>query len=142
MTWLHPTPFILEHTVIEEEIDRLSHVNNQVYLKWMETIAWQHSLSVGVDEHVIKNVGKVMVIKQHQMNFHLSCHLNERLQIGTWVEPVQKTIKRHRFFQVIRSKDGKTVFTGQSLWVCINLKNQKPTKIPTEFIAPYQNHPS
>ncbi len=138
MRWRHPNPFILQHTVLEEEIDHLNHVNNKVYLEWMEHIAWQHSLSVGIDAEKIKSLGKVMVIARHEMNFHAGCFLDETLHIGTWVTRPLSSKKRERFYQVIREEDGKTVFTAKTLWVCVNLSDHKSTAIPQALITPYQ----
>ena len=138
MAWQHPDPFILKHTVLENEIDRLNHVNNKVYLEWMENIAWQHSLSVGIDEALLKKLGKVMVIGRHEMDFHSGCYLGDALQIGTWVIAPSGPKKRSRFYQIIRESDGKTVFTAKTLWVCMTIKNHKSTSIPEALIEPYR----
>jgi len=142
MRWQHPNPFIQEHIVTEDEIDRLNHVNNKTYLAWMEDVAWQHSFSVGIDEALIRELYKIMVIARHEMNFLRSCYLGETLCIGTWVSPPLGTKKRHRYFQIIRKKDKKTVFTAKSLWICIDLNNYKSTAIPIEMIEPYQSQTS
>jgi len=131
-------PYSLKHTVLETEIDHLNHVNNKVYLEWMEHIAWQHSLSVGIDEALIKTLGKVMVIGRHEMNFHSACYLGDRLQIDTWVTAPSSAKKRTRFYQITREKDGKRVFTAQTLWICMDIKTHKSTAMPNEFIEPYQ----
>jgi acyl-CoA thioester hydrolase len=138
MRWKHPNPFVLEHTVTEDEIDQLNHVNNKTYLAWMEKVAWQHSFSVGIDETLIRELQKIMVIARHEMNFLRSCYLDEKLHIGTWVSRPDGVKKRYRYFQVIREKDQKTVFTAKSLWTCIDLSDYKSTAIPIEMIDPYQ----
>jgi len=124
--------------VLEKEIDHLNHVNNKIYLEWMEHISWQHSLSVGIDAEKIKSLGKIMVIARHEMNYHAECYLDENLHIGTWVTRPLSPKKRERLYQVTRERDGKTVFTAKTLWVCINLTDHKPTPIPQALITPYQ----
>ncbi len=137
MDWQHPNPFIIEHNVTENEIDRLGHVNNKKYLDWMEHIAWEHSLSVGINENTIKKLNKAMVIGRHEMNFHAACYLSDVLNIGTWVASPSSSRKRIRFYQIIREYDQKTVFTGQTLWICMDLETKRSTSIPDEFITPY-----
>ncbi|MCF6298408.1 MAG: acyl-CoA thioesterase [Thiomicrorhabdus sp.] len=137
MHWKHPSPFIVEHLVTQDEIDHLNHVNNKVYLQWMEDVAWQHSLSVNIDETLIKKLKKVMAIARHEMNFLRGCYLDEKLHIGTWVSAPVGAKKRYRYFQIIREIDQKTVFTAKSLWICIDLNDYKSTDIPTEMIEPY-----
>lgn len=138
MNWQHPKPYILEHIVLDSEIDHLNHVNNKVYLDWMEKASWAHSLAVGIDMPLMKKLGKVMVIGQHQMNFHAGCYLGDELQIGTWVSAPESPRKRKRFYQIIRQSDGKTVFSGHTQWICMDLQTQKSTNMPEEFIEAYR----
>lgn len=138
MAWQHPKPFILQHTVNKDEIDHLNHVNNKVYLEWMEHISWQHSLSVGITMDVMRDLGKVMVIGQHELNYHAGCYLGDELEIGTWVTPPQSPRRRTRYYQIIRKSDGKTVFTGHTQWVCMDLETHKSTTMPELFITAYQ----
>lgn len=138
LNWQHPNPFILEHTVLESDIDHLGHVNNKIYLQWMENVSWDHSSFVGIDTPLIKQLGKVMVIVRHEMNFNAACYLGDSLKIGSWVNAPSSPRKRTRFYQVIRESDGQTVFTGQTLWVCMDLETKKSTRMPSEFIEPYR----
>ncbi|QCU90530.1 acyl-CoA thioesterase [Thiomicrorhabdus sediminis] len=138
MNWQHAKPFIIEHKVNADEIDHLNHVNNKVYLQWMEHISWQHSLAVGIDFDLMQQLGKVMVIAQHEMNFRAGCYLDDELLIGSWVEAPSSAKKRMRYYQIIRNSDQKTVFTGHTLWVCMDLETHKSCPIPKEFIDAYQ----
>ncbi|NVK38194.1 MAG: acyl-CoA thioesterase, partial [Gammaproteobacteria bacterium] len=47
--WDLANPFLMDITVQASETDRLGHTNNQVYLKWLEQISWQHIESLGMD---------------------------------------------------------------------------------------------
>jgi acyl-CoA thioester hydrolase len=38
-----PQPFSAMHEVAADEIDEYDHVNNAVYLTWLDRIAWAHS---------------------------------------------------------------------------------------------------
>lgn len=138
LKWRHPKPFIENHTVTEDEIDFLDHVNNKVYLNWMEHISWQHSLAVGIDESVQRQVGKIMVVRQHELNYRAACHLGDELLIGTWVGEQIGCCQRRRYYQVFRLSDGKEVFFGHTQWACMNLKTHQACKIPPEFITPYE----
>ena len=138
MNWQHPDPFILEHTVLDTEIDHLNHVNNKVYLEWMEKVSWAHSLAVGIDMKLMRELGKVMVIGQHEMNFLAGCYLGDELLIGTWVATPSSPRRRTRFYQIIRKSDGKTVFSGHTQWICMDLETHKSANMPVEFIEAYR----
>ena len=43
-----PAAFTTVHRVAAGEIDAYAHVNNTVYVQWLESIAWAHSSKFGV----------------------------------------------------------------------------------------------
>jgi acyl-CoA thioester hydrolase len=43
-----PQPFSALHSVTPDEIDEYAHVNNAVYLTWLDRIAWAHSDRLGL----------------------------------------------------------------------------------------------
>ena len=43
-----PLAFTLLHRVVPDEIDEYAHVNNAVYLQWLDRIAWTHSAKLGM----------------------------------------------------------------------------------------------
>lgn len=136
--WKHPKPFILPHTVTAEEIDLFHHVNNKTYLNWVEHIAWQHSLSVGIDEALQKKLGKIMVVKQHQLNYHRGCFLGDELWLGTWIGELLNSRSRKRYYQFFNKKDEKLVFSGHTVWSCMDLTTYQGCTIPQGYIKPYQ----
>src|ERR1700682_4434149 len=44
----HPAPHVVELAVQPEDIDAYEHVNNAVYLTWLDRAAWSHSAALGV----------------------------------------------------------------------------------------------
>ncbi|WP_373019649.1 acyl-CoA thioesterase [Thiomicrorhabdus sp.] len=136
--WQAPDPFIHKHVVSEEELDFLNHVNNKSYVAWMEQVAWMHSLAVGINHDTQKRLNRIMAVYENCMQYKASCYLGDELLIGTWVGEQKGCCLRTRNFQIIRPRDGKTVFTAQATYVCIDLINHKPKPIPKEFIEPYR----
>lgn len=138
LEWRHATPFIQPHTVSREELDFLGHVNNKSYLAWMEQIAWAHANAVGIDHHRQKELNRIMAVYENCMHYHASCYEGDELLIGTWVGERLGCCRRQRFFQIIRPRDAKTVFSAEATYVCIDLIQHKPHVIPDAFITPYQ----
>src|SRR6267142_2312403 len=44
----HPAAHVVELAVRPEDIDAYEHVNNAVYLTWLDRAAWSHSTALGV----------------------------------------------------------------------------------------------
>jgi len=47
--WDYPEPFEMEVYAQESDIDGYHHVNNSVYLRWMDECAREHSKALGID---------------------------------------------------------------------------------------------
>ncbi|MDX1351909.1 MAG: acyl-CoA thioesterase [Thiomicrorhabdus sp.] len=141
LNWQYPDPFIFNYTVTDDDLDFLGHVNNKSYLAWMEQVAWQHAKSVGITHEKQRQLNRIMAVYENCMQYHASCYLGDELLIATWVGKQKGCCLRQRHFQIIRQSDQKTVFTAQATYVCIDLTDHKPKKIPKEFIQPYQGNP-
>ena len=49
-----PAAYTGTHRVVVEEIDEYDHVNNTVYLQWLDRLAWAHSAKLGIPiEHCL-----------------------------------------------------------------------------------------
>ncbi|MDG6778385.1 acyl-CoA thioesterase [Thiomicrorhabdus sp. zzn3] len=140
LPWQRPSPFILPHTVTEDELDFLGHVNNKSYLGWIENVAWAHAKSVGISHEMQKRLNRIMAVHANCMHYHASCYLGDELLIATWVGEQIGCCRRQRYFQIIRPSDGKTVFSAEATYVCIDLHKHQPKRIPSEFIEPYQSN--
>ena len=136
--WQYPQPFIYEHTVTEDELDFLGHVNNKTYLGWVEHVAWAHAQSVGITHQQQRQLNRIMAVYKNTMHYQASCYLGDTLLIATWVGTQQGCCRRTRPFQIIRKRDLKTVFSAQVTYVCIDLTTHQPKRIPHEFVQPYQ----
>ncbi len=138
LNWQAPyPPFIFKHTVTADDLDFLGHVNNKSYLAWMEQVAWEHAKSVGISHEMQRKLNRIMAVYENHMHYLASCYEGDELLIGTWIGEREGCCKRKRFFQIIRQSDHKTVFSASATYVCIDLQNHKPRKVPPEYIDPY-----
>jgi acyl-CoA thioester hydrolase len=130
--------FCLPHTVHADEIDQLGHVNNKVYLNWVEMLAWQHSVSVGITLEKQAEVGKLMLVHQHVLTYHHSCFEGDVLQLCTWIGEQVGCCQRKRYYEFVRLSDQKTVFTGETTWICVDNQSHRPTRIPSLYLEAYK----
>lgn len=110
-------------------IDGNGHVNNVVYVKWMQDIAVEHYAAIG-------GVGaqgpdSTWVIRKHSIEYFLPAFEGEEIEIRTWVENLRK-VRSLRMYEFIRKSDGKTLVKGESDWVFMDVKTGMPKAIPQE----------
>ena len=138
LTWDRPHPHTLVVTVAPEHIDLMRHTNNVVYLQWLEDVAWEHSVALGLGPAEYEALGHGMVVRQHELNYLQATRLGERIALGTWLTAADRlTLQRHH--QFIRLDDVQTVFRGRSEFVCVDIAQGKVRRMPPVFWQAYAN---
>lgn len=128
--------FEYDHKVQPDEIDGLGHVNNQVYLDWLMQAATSHSAAVGWDIGRLLKMGQGWVVRRHEIDYLLPVMPEETVHMRTWIETAEK-VSSERRYQIFRKSDGKLACEGKSVWVWINYKTGRPTRIPAEVIKDF-----
>ena len=129
-------PFEYEFPVKPEEIDGLGHVNNQVYLDWLMEAATKHSEAVGWDIKRLIAAGEGWVVRRHEIDYLLPVLPGETVRMRTWIETAERASSA-RQYEVYRLSDGKMACSGRTLWVWINYKTGRPSRIPEAVIKDF-----
>ncbi|MCC6373455.1 MAG: acyl-CoA thioesterase, partial [Moraxellaceae bacterium] len=77
------------------------------------------------------------VVRKHELNYCLPTYVGDELAVGTWISANDGKLSTVRDYQIIRMSDNKTVFTGQTYFVTVDMVTGKPKRMPVEFIAAY-----
>jgi len=136
--WDYNYPHIMSLQVQHEHIDLLGHVNNVVYLSWLEKAAWSHSNHLGMDWEAYQEHGKAMVARRHELDYLMAAFEGDELELGTWIIQSDKKVSMTRAYQIVRKADKKTLLRGQTKWVCVDLKAGRASRMPQAFIDAYQ----
>ena len=122
--------------VSSEQIDGLGHVNNVVYLQWVEQVAWQHSQQLGLDLVAYQRLDAAMVAREHRLTYKAACFLHDQLELRTWLADGD-LLNLYRHYQFVRLSDQRVVFEGVTRWVCIQLSTGRPMRMPIAFQQAY-----
>ena len=128
--------FEFEHRVEPGEIDGLGHVNNQVYLDWFMTAAARHSGLAGWDTDKLLALGEGWVVRRHEIDYLLPVLPGDTVRIRTWVETAERA-SSERYYEIFRVSDGKMVCCGRTVWVWINYRTGRPSRIPEAVIKDF-----
>ncbi len=136
-SWQVANPYVLEVTVQAGDIDEFGHTNNVVYLGWLERAAWAHSQALGLSMEDYRRLGRGLVARKHELEYLAPSFEDETLLVGTWISGNDRKLSIYRGYQIIRPDDGKTILTGSTHWVSIDLESGRPRRMPTEFAELY-----
>ncbi|WP_075342329.1 acyl-CoA thioesterase [Tenacibaculum agarivorans] len=119
--------FSTTRTVVSSEIDDLDHVNNVVYLQWVQDIATLHW------QHLTKNSDAkdlIWVVLRHEIDYLGQATLNEKITLKTWVGET-KGVKSIRHVEIF--KEDKLLVKAQTTWCLLNNKTLRPTRITEDI---------
>jgi len=94
------------------DIDRLSHVNNVVYLRWVQDIAvahWQAVASATDQEKYL------WIIVRHEIDYKQPARLGDVIVAKTWVGAATR-IKFDRHTEMRRASDGILLANARTVW--------------------------
>ena len=129
--------FDLRIKVKPEHIDVLGHVNNVVYVQWMQDVASAHieTLGVGLDQYL--EMKHAMVAVEHHVQYRKAAMLDDDVILRTWLYEINAlySFRQYAFFN---AKDQSLLFTGNTKWACIEIASGRPKRMSPTFIQAYQ----
>ena len=133
LDWDYPEPHIIEHTATADEADGYGHVNNSVYLSWLDQCIWDHCAAVEMPAGKCREINRGFAAARHEIDYLASAYPDDDVAIANWVTLNDGRLRAERRFQVIRLNDKKTLLRARSYYICTNLRNGKPTRMPEIF---------
>jgi acyl-CoA thioester hydrolase len=125
--------FSLPILVTPSDIDGLGHVNNVVYLRWMQEAAaahWEAAASAELRDRTL------WVVVRHEIDYKAPAFVDERLVARTWVgEPAGATWER---FIEIRRPEGDTLLArGRSVYAALDRATGRPRRVDASLRGPF-----
>src|ERR1700756_2883923 len=136
MPFEHPSPHVIELEVQARDIDAYDHVNNAVYLTWLDRAAWSHSAALGVPLEKCVALRRGMAALRTEIDFVRAALRGDRVRVATWIA-VADRLRVERRFQVLRAADGRRTARPRPEYVCINLDSGRAVRMPELFARAY-----
>lgn len=122
----------LTHTYTQKvqphDIDELNHVNNVVYVQWIQDAAVSHWNTVAPEE--IKKTF-VWFIVRHEIDYKHPAKLGDELLISTRVLNA-RGVSSVRLVQIFRKQDMRLLVESQTTWAMVQVDTHRPARITDE----------
>ncbi len=122
--WDIDVPFYIEIDVAEYDIDRLDHVNNSVYVQYMERAAWAHTVALGLTG-LPTRAGRGLRGPPARARLSDRCQLDDRVQVATWIGENDGRLAMWRHFQMRRVPTGDHLPSTNPI-LTVRLSNGRP----------------
>lgn len=125
--------FTLAFTALPEHIDELGHVNNAVWVQWIQQVALGHWYSVADPAH---QDAYIWVVVRHEIDYLRAVREGERVTGRTWVGEAPRGARFDRHME-FAGEDGKVRVRARTWWAIIDQASGRPIRVPPEVVAPF-----
>lgn len=128
--------FTMPRRVGWSDIGPARHVNNAVYLAYLDDCGMQVAAAFGWPASRMMAEGFGIIARRHRIEYKQSALLDDDLEITTWVSHVKRaTAFRH--YAITRPGDDTLIARARTLYVWVNLNTGQPVRIPAQFLADF-----
>jgi len=119
--------------VLPGDIDEQNHVNNTVYLRWVQDVAMAHwrAIASSVTQEAIG-----WVVVRHEIDYKTPATLDDEIVLRTWVGKASR-LTFERFTEIRRKSDRQLLSTARTLWCPINTQTGRPVRVSAEVRAQF-----
>lgn len=114
--------------VAADDIDANGHVNNVVYLRWIQDVAIAHWRAAIAQNAWPRADEIVWVVRKYEIEYLRPAFAGEALLARTWASPAgAATFDRHT--EISRPADGQVLTRALGLWVVVDARTNRPRRI-------------
>jgi acyl-CoA thioester hydrolase len=122
------SPFEMIVPVVAADIDEQNHVNNTVYLRWVQDVAVAHWQAIAT-RHAQETIG--WIVLRHEIDYKTPATLGDEIVLRTWVGKASR-LTFERFTEILRKSDDQLLSQARTLWCPINAQTGRLTRVSAE----------
>ncbi|HEY0412554.1 MAG TPA: acyl-CoA thioesterase [Allosphingosinicella sp.] len=120
-------------TATEADVDELGHVNNAVWVRWIQHLATAHWEAVAREAH---KAAYIWVVTRHEIDYLRAVLPGETVTGRTWVAEAPKGARFDRLVEFTGS-DGKARVRARTTWAILDKATGRPLRVPADVAAPF-----
>jgi acyl-CoA thioester hydrolase len=127
------TSFEMPVTAANADIDELGHVNNAVWVRWIQDVATAHWYAMAPPAH---RDAYVWVVVRHEIDYLRAVLLGETVIGRTWVPEPPRGARFDRHVE-FKAADGKVRVRAKTTWAVLDKATGRPLRVPPEVAAAF-----
>lgn len=123
-----------EFEVKKEAIDDLGHVNNVMYLQWVQDISqkhWEYLVSRELRQDIF------WVVLSHFIEYKRPAFEGDILELKTWVKKMEG-VKSFRCVEIRRKGEEKPLVKSETVWCLMDTQTKHPKRISPELVELFE----
>lgn len=125
--------FELRFTPGPADIDELGHVNNAVYVRWLQDVATAHWTAKGTAADI---EAYLWVATRHEIDYLRAILPGESVTARTWVGDTPRGARFDRFVEFV-DDDGRIRARAKTTWAIVERATGRPLRVPKTLAGPF-----
>ena len=119
------------------ELDSNGHVNNSVYLAYVEEVAVLHAEALGFGKVWTTQQGGAWVVRKHEIVYHQPALFGEELELTTSVVAMRgaRGVRETSITRV----GGARLTDISTEWVWVRASDGRPTRVPSAMVEAFEH---
>lgn len=131
------SPFERRFTATQADIDELGHVNNAVWVRWIQDMATSHWNAVADPAHI---AAYIWVVTRHEIDYRGNISAGETVTGRTWIEAEPKGAQFDRRVDFVDGS-GKKIVGANTTWAMLDKATGRLVRVRREIAAPFLEEP-
>ena len=125
--------FTLSFTATPADIDELGHVNNAVWVRWIQDMATSHWQAVADPAHI---AAYIWVVTRHEIDYRGNISVGKTVTGRTWIEAEPKGAQFDRRVDFIDAT-GKVIVRANTTWAMLDKATGRLVRVRRDIAAPF-----
>lgn len=115
--------------ILPDDIDHMGHVNNSVYLKWVQEAVIRYWEKVAPSDAVTKHL---WVALKHEISYRRPTFLDDIVVADVVADQVQGA---KAFFTTVIKRGEVVLVEVNSIWCCLDSASLRPARLAKEIVS-------
>ena len=128
-----PEPFEIPIAIRPADVDGMRHVNNVVYLRWVQDAAVAHWMAAAPVEEKAR---LLWIVLHHEIDYLHAAHMEDSIVARTWVGTATR-LRFDRHTEILRASDRSVLARARTVWCPLDAVSRKPAHVSPEVRAKF-----
>ncbi|HMT43830.1 MAG TPA: acyl-CoA thioesterase [Chakrabartia sp.] len=126
-----PNTYRTTITPAPEDFDELGHVNNAVWVRWIQDVATAHWMAVATPD---QTATYVWVVTRHEIDYAANVGPGQAVHARTWISDAPKGARYDRNME-FTDEAGRILVKSITTWALIDRTKGRIVRVPAEIPA-------
>ena len=125
--------FEMRITATDADADELGHVNNAVWVRWIQDVATTHWEKLAPPEH---QAAYFWVVTRHEIDYLRAVLPGETVTARTWIPDPPRGARFDRHIEFVGADDKPRV-RSKTTWAIVERSTGRVLRVPPDVAAPF-----